>query len=288
MSAASTKQKKEINTNIYVFAALIVISFSTLIMSSQSFIVSFRDLGLSAFSGIRGGIHELTTFFGSTVAAVKEVLVLREAYAELTDRMTRYEQLERSSAEIRAENYRLRQQLDFAQSIRYRHIAAEISGHDSDNVFSSFVINKGTKHGVAKDMPVITYQNGIQSLVGKVIQAGILESLCMPLYDSVSYVSARLAQSRYEGIAEGQGDPDMPLLLRFISKRARTEINIGDVVVSSGLGEVYPAGITLGRVSKLIAKEYETSLEVELESTTDFSKLEYVFVIDKENLSEGF
>jgi rod shape-determining protein MreC len=214
------------------------------------------------------------------VLSISELATLRRDYNDLTEQLARYEQLERSASEIRQENSRLREQLGFSQALRYRHIAAELTGRDPDNLFSAFVINKGRHAGVDINMPVIAYQNGAQGLVGKVIQAGAFESLVMPLYDGSSFVSSRLASSRYEGIVEGQGGPDAPLVMRFIHKRAKDEINFGDRIVSAGLGGVYPAGINIGRVSKILYQENEISMEVELETTIDFSRLEYVFVIE--------
>jgi rod shape-determining protein MreC len=155
-------------------------------------------------------------------------------------------------------------------------------GRDPDNLFSAFVINKGSRAGVKADMPVIAYQNGTQGLVGKVIETGLFESLVMPLYDLSSFVASRLSESRYEGISEGQGDPELPLRMRFIQKRARDEISIGEMVVSSGMGGVYPADMNIGRVSLIHFQESEISMEVELESSINFSRLEYVFVIDAE------
>ncbi|WP_461249111.1 rod shape-determining protein MreC, partial [Treponema sp. R6D11] len=60
------------------------------------------------------------------------------------------------------------------------------------------------------------------------------------------------------------------------------EINIGDVVVSSGMGGIYPAEINIGRVNKIISPEYETTLEIEVLPMLDFSRLEYVFLLDKD------
>jgi rod shape-determining protein MreC len=131
-------------------------------------------------------------------------------------------------------------------------------------------------------MPVIAYQNGVQALVGKVVETGRLESLVMPLYDTTAFVSARFARSRSEGIVEGQGDSDIPLIIRFVSKRARNEIQTGDIIITSGMGGIYPPGINIGRISGMHYREDETSMELELQGTIDFSKLEYVFAIDAE------
>ena len=280
-SANKKKNKKQyLNITIRVFIILMTVSFSTLLFSGFNFTAELANIGLSIFSGIRGGIHEVSSFVSRTVLSIRELTILRREYNELAERIARYEQLERSAAEIRQENSRLREQLGFSQNLRYRHIAAELIGRDPDNLFSAFVINKGSYSGVAMDMPVIAYQDGSQSLVGKVIQVGVFESLVMPLYDARSYISARFTQSRYEGIIEGRGNPDIFLLMRFISKQARGEINIGDIVVSSGLGGVYPQGINIGRVSRIRFEENEISMEVEVQASIDFSRLEYVFVID--------
>jgi rod shape-determining protein MreC len=280
------KPKSRLKTNTYVFIGLMLVSFSMLFFSTRSFMADVKSLGLSMFSGVRGGIHEASSFISRTVLSIRELAALRKEYNELADRVARYEQLERSAAEIRQENNRLREQLGFSQALRYRHIPAELIGRDPDNLFSAFVINKGTHAGVAVNMPVIAYQNGAPGLAGKVVQTGAFESLVMPLYDVSSFVSSRFAESRYEGIIEGQGDPELPLIMRFIRKRARDEISFGDMIVSSGLGGVYPPGINIGRVSQILYQENEISMELELETTVDFSRLEYVFVIDSASSAE--
>jgi rod shape-determining protein MreC len=251
-----------------------------LLFSTSSSVVDFKDMGLSVFSGMRGGIYEVSSRVSQTALSIRELANLSREYNELIEQIARYEQLERNAAEILQENARLREQLGFSQSLSYHQIPAELIGRDPDNLFSALVINKGKYSGVANNMTVIAWQNGVQGLVGKVIQAGQFESLVMPLYDVSSFVSSRLAVSRYEGIVEGQGSPDVPLRMRFINKRARDEINYGDLVVSNGIGGVYPPGITIGRVSTVQYQEYEISMEVELEPVIDFSRLEYVFVID--------
>lgn len=281
------KQKGHVVADVYVFVVLTLISFLILYFSNSSFIIDFRDMGLSFFSGIRNGIYEVSSFVSRTVLSVQELAKLREEYAELTRRVTAYEKMERSTAEIRQENRRLREQLGFAERLEYVSIAAEIIGRDPDNLFSAFVINKGRRAGIANDMPVIAYQNGVQGLVGKVIQTGLFESLVMPVYDGSSYIPSRLSELRYEGIVEGQGVPESPLLMRFVQKRARDEISVGDVIITSGIGGasgVYAPGITIGRVSRVLYQENEISMDLELESAIDFSRLEHVFVIDAHSI----
>jgi len=287
MKIGREKQKKGLGSDFYVFITLVLVSFSALFFSSRTVLGNVKNLGLTMFSGLRGGIYEASSAISRTVLSIKELASLRREYAELTERIARYEQLERSSAEIRQENNRLREQLGFSQDLRYQHIPAVLIGRDPNNLFSAFVINKGFHAGVTVNMPVIAYHNGTQGLVGKVVNAGAFESLVMPLYDERCFVSSRLSESRYEGIVEGRGIPEAPLLMRFIRKRARDEINIGDMVVSSGIGGIYPAGINIGRVNRVIFQEEDLSMEVELDPSIDFSRLEYVFVIKQLEETNG-
>ncbi|MDR2941916.1 MAG: rod shape-determining protein MreC [Treponema sp.] len=271
-----------LNSSFYVFVSLVIISILLLMFSGGNFIFHFKNAGLSLFSGVRGSLYEMSSFVSRTVLSVKELADLRKEYAELIKRLERYEELERSNAEIYQENIRLREQLGFAQTLRYKRIPAQISGRDPNNLFSAVVINKGSFAGVTRDMIVVAWQDGTQALVGKVIQIGALESLVMPIFDNNLHISSRLSVTRYEGIVEGHGNQESPLLMRFVPKRARDEINIGDIVVSSGMGGVFPAEINIGRVNGIFSPEYETTLEIEVMPMIDFSRLEYVYLIERE------
>jgi rod shape-determining protein MreC len=283
--ANAQTHRKKLNPAAYVFAALAFLSFSMLLFSTRSFVVNIQDAGLSVFSGLRSGLYLVSSFVSGTIDSIQELAVLRDDYKELSGRMERYQHLERNAAEIRAENYRLRDQLSFAQIVEYKWTAAEIVGRDPDNLFLTLLINKGKAHGIEKDMPVIAYQNGLEALVGKVAQTGQFESYILPLYDERSKVSARFAQNRYEGITEGQGSIEKPLLVQSIDKRARYVVQMGDLLVTSGMGGIYPPGITIGRVNKVVIGEDETSFKTEIEPAVVFSKLEHVFVIEKEKKS---
>ena len=276
------KPGKQISSSVYVFSILIIISSILLLLSTREFIFGVKNAGLSIFSGIRGGIYEITSFASRTVLSIKELSDLRSEYDDLLRQLNRFEELERNNAEIYQENIRLKEQLDFEKTLRYRRIPAQISGRDPDNLFSAIVINKGSVAGVANNMTVVAWQKGTQALVGKVIYTGAFESLVLPVFDINSLVSCRFAVSRFEGIIEGCGNSETPLLMRFVPRRARDEINIGDIVVTSGMGGIFPSGINIGRVSGVNTLEYETTLEIDVVPMIDFSRLEYVFVIEAE------
>jgi rod shape-determining protein MreC len=93
-------------------------------------------------------------------------------------------------------------------------------------------------------------------------------------------VGARLLTSHYEGLVNGSGDESVTM--KYVKRYARSNIRYGDIVVTSGMKSLYPSGIFIGAVKAIHAREYDTSLELELEPVIDFSRLEYVFVLKGE------
>ena len=108
MKLGREKKLKKSGFDLYVFIALVLVSFSALFFSSRNVLVDVKNMGLTMFSGLRGGIHEVSSLVSRTVMSIRELASLRREYSELAERIARYEQLERSSAEIRQENFRLR------------------------------------------------------------------------------------------------------------------------------------------------------------------------------------
>ena len=133
-------------------------------------------------------------------------------------------------------------------------------------------------------MPVVSFQGSGAALVGKIVQVGRSSSIILPVYDYQAFVSARLQSTRYEGLINGQGGVDVPLVMKYIKKRARDEISVGDIVVTSGESYQYPKNVPVGMISRIRGLDYETSLELDIEPIIDFSRLEDVFVLDMSSL----
>ena len=72
------------------------------------------------------------------------------------------------------------------------------------------------------------------------------------------------------------------LSMSYVKKLALEQVQYGELVITSGMGQLFPEGIHIGRVREMTAKGYEASLELEVEPIVDFSRLEYVFIIDTE------
>jgi len=265
-------------TERFLPAILLVSSLLCLVISTRSLTELPETVGASFLGFFQKGFSAVGTFVRDTATAIGELKRLRGDYDSLLERTKTLDRLERDYADLRAENERLKEQLGFSTTTAFTRLPARIIGKDPGNLYATIMIDKGTSDGIRKNMPVTAWQDGVEGLVGRVIEAGQGVSIVVPLYDRSSAVSARLAKSRYEGLLTGQGGIEDSLLMRYVRKRALDEAQNGDLVVSSGIGSLYPPDLALGRIKRIRDLEYQPSLDIEVEPILDFSRLEYVFV----------
>lgn len=272
--------KNRIKKSTLLFILFLLIN-SVLMISSNKGKESLKisEIGFSFMSLFQKGFAYVTDFFIETANSISELRKVKVEYGKLLERVSEYESLEKNYLDLKRENDELRNQLLFSNNVKTEKIPAQIIGHDPGVFYNTITIDKGTRHGITKDMAVVAFQEGFQGLVGRIIEAGYSSSKIIPLYDKKFSVAARLQNLRYEGIVSGTGSNSFPITMSYVNKNASDKIGYGDIVITSGMSSIYPPGIYIGRVRSVGAREYETSLELELESVIDFSKLEYVFVL---------
>ena len=187
---------------------LILISGTMLSFSSGGFVLNFKKIGFSVISSIEKGSSYVVNGVKSGFSAVKELRQLKKEYNELVVKLENYEQMQRSNADIRKENERLKEQLGFATSLVEKNIPAQIISRNLDNAYSYITIDKGSVHGIKKNMPVLAFQNGNKGLVGKIIQVGTFTSQVIPIYNIDNIVSSRIQNSRDLGLVKGLGSQE--------------------------------------------------------------------------------
>ena len=263
----------------FVLALLLIVSGVFLAFTTGSFVVNFSRIGFSIFSSAEKGIFFVTNSVGRQFAAMRELSELKQNYDELVLKLQNYEQMQRTNAEIRKENEQLKEQLDFVKSLEKKNYPAQIISRDTDKLYASLTIDKGSVNGIGKNMPVIAYQNGNIALVGKVIEVGRFTSSIMPIYSIDCTVSARIQNTRDLGLLSGFGD-DTKLSLKYIKKRVMDTLNYGDVIVTSGENGNYMRNVPIGSISEIRVVEYDSSLEIDVAPLIDFERLETVIVVD--------
>ena len=266
---------------VLVLASCIFLGFS-----SKSFVVNFKNVGFSIFSSVEKGVVTVTRGIRNTFTSAKELRKLKTDYDGLVAKLENYEQMQRSNADIRKENERLKEQLGFSIYMESKNIPCQIISRDLDNLYSYLTINKGSVNGIKKNMPVVAFQNGNQGLVGKIVEVGTFTSQIMPIYNLNCMVSSRIQNSREIGLVDGNGDPNEPLSMQYIRKRTLDSLHYGDIIVTSGENDNYMRDIPVGTISKITSIDYNSSLNIELTPIIDFSRLEVVFVVNMKELND--
>lgn len=155
---------------------------------------------------------------------------------------------------------------------------ATVVAWDSTNLAQTLVIDKGTNHEVANGMPVITNDG----LVGRTVVTASNSSRVLMMTDARSAVDAFLQGIRVRCMVVGQNRKKA--LIRYLPLDA--DVKEGDVLISSGLGGVYPKGLRLGTISQLKKGSDRLFYEAEMTPSADFSRIEEVLVVLGDGVAE--
>ena len=178
-----------------------------------------------------------------------------------------------SLQETQQENVRLRKLLVFQEKFHLETVAARVIAKDVSSEFRAIRINRGEASGVQKNMAVLT----AEGVVGRVLRTTANTADIVTVLDLLSAVDSIVERSRARGIVEGM--TDAVCQLKFALRT--DDIQPGDLLVSSGLGGVFPKGAPVGVVSKVNRKAFGITQDVEVKPAVDFSKLEEVLVVTR-------
>ena len=258
---------------------LVVASIVSLGINTDSLTFRPKQVGQSVVAVFQQAASAIGGFVSGTFASIRELSDLRDQYDVLLDRVQEYEALTQSVRELQDENERLSSALGFADGTAYANVPSRVIAKEPGSFFAGFTINKGSIAGIQRNMPVIAGQDGVAGLVGRIDEVGLTTSIVMPVFDADSYVAGRLARSRHEGLVSGDTVSSGELTMLYVDKSARSDLAVGDVVITSGMRSIFPEGIRVGTVSSIQGRPYETSLTIFIDPVVEFGVLEYVFVV---------
>lgn len=201
---------------------------------------------------------------------------------DLRTLQTRVHELEQTVDRLMIENVRLREaelmladlreQLQFKlANPTYELLAAEVIGRDPSNLLHYVIIDRGAADGIAAGMPAVT----ARGLVGRVTTVYPNSARVLLLTDLASSVSALVQSSRTTGVVQGQGQRG--LTMRYIEQSA--QVQVGDVILTSGLGGNFPKGLVIGQVTAISRSDVEMFQEVQVQSAVNFDRLERILIV---------
>lgn len=235
-----------------------------------------KGAALSLWLPFQESVNWLITFPENTLNAIRELRVLRQEVGRL--------QIENQSLRLELANHKsLESEISRLQEIlqiksRLPHTAkiARIIAHDPSTWDSSFIVDLGSDDGIQEDSPVISEQG----MVGRVLEVTAKNSRVLLMTDSSSSVAGIDERSRVTGIVQGTGRDQ----LRYAYVGAGEDIQKNDVLVSSGMGGVFPKGYSLGTVVKKTESENGLNIDIEVAPSVDFAALDYVFILPPVNV----
>ncbi len=230
----------------------------------ESLVVGITSPVQKVVRGIFGGIGNVWRGYFYLVGAQKENEVLRRELHELKLQVNRYREADLA-------NQRLRALLNFKKSIATPLLPAELVSFDPSGWFQTILIDKGSSDGVAQDMAVVS----AEGLMGRVIGVSSRHAKVLLILDANSAVDALIQRSRVRGVLVGLGR-DL-CLLKYVQRNE--DVQVGDQVISSGMGGVFPKGLLLGTVQEVVRGSSGLFQRVEVEPAADFSRLEEVMVV---------
>jgi rod shape-determining protein MreC len=172
--------------------------------------------------------------------------------------------------EVRLENERLRLLLDFKESQEIETLPARVVAEDASSWFRTIMIDKGGDHGVSEGLPVVV----AEGVVGRVVSSSSRFAKVLLVTDASSAIASLLQDNRARGVCRGEGEQ-----LSFDFVLRQEEVNIGDRVVTSGMGGVFPKGLVVGNVKSVDRQEFGLFQAITVSPAVDFSHLEEVLVL---------
>lgn len=223
-------------------------------------------------NGLSGLFTRISLSFNAAFEELNSLGQLRQRIAVLEEQLAR-RQVESIELREAASDYaRLKNLLAYTSPLEDQEfLPADVIAIEQTGIARSIIINRGTRDGIAVGMPVTTELG----LVGRIIVVSANAAQVQLINDENSAVSSRLQATRAQGSIIGQASG----VLRLTMVDLDEVIDLGDLVITSGLGGNFPPDIVVGQVTSVRQFEFELFQEAEVRSLFDFDTLELVLVV---------
>ncbi len=255
---------------VLILVAVSLISFS-LYFKSPDKTGFFRGIVLEAAAPLG---HAVNSALGSVGTAWKRYVMLVKLEEQNRRLAQTLESLKREANDLREmslECVRLRQLMDMKKDLEFPTVAASVTRRDRLSVFWTVLLNKGSSDGIEIGFPVVT----AEGVAGRIIEVSWNASKALLLVDYNSNIDALVQRTRCQGVLQGSGSSGCEL--KYVQRTQ--DVQVGDVVISSGLDGVFPKGLVLGTVDAVERKDAGLFQQIRVSPVLDIGKLEEVVVI---------
>jgi rod shape-determining protein MreC len=195
---------------------------------------------------------------------------LRRENEQLREELGRLRREVQEVREQAASAARLERLLDYRTSSGFTMVPAGVIGHDANGLYRTILVDRGSSDGVEHDQAVLS-PDGV---VGRVIKVFPRSALVLLLTDRSSGIDAIVQRTRDQGVVQGTGGEGCEL--KYLDRSAVVEV--GDYVVTSGMGGRFPKGLWIGQVSG-VNRGGDLFQSVEVRPTSALGRLEEVWIV---------
>jgi len=255
----------------FIFLIICIVVPVLLLLNNTSVYSTIRNTAIDTFSPLFEKTYFIFYNFTDGVRRLSSYPLMTQQNEKLTNENIQLRRALIRRTEIEAENKRLKLLLDLKESEDLARTSAMVIGRDMSLWSSWIMINRGSTDEITKDTPLMAPEG----LVGKVSAVGKNTARCILIIDRRSKVSALIQRTRTAGVVEGTDEG--LLKMRYLSMKA--DVEIGDIVISSGLGGLFPKGLPIGTVITLGKDTNGLHLFATIRPFVDFNKLEEVICL---------
>ncbi len=268
------------------------------LIKSRFFIISLAvALLLSIVPGVLCAMGQ-GSYIRSAIVTV--ATPFRWAFTKVGEGLSGFSMYFRTLEELRDENEALRAELEGYKNLVYdaeligeeneflseflgikeEHIDflfedATVVGRESTNYRTVYTLSKGTLHGIEVNMPIITEEG----LVGHITEVGATWSKAVLITETATAVGGYIERSGVLGVVEGTYELRTEGMCRMVYIEPDSDIRVGDKVLSSGMGGVYPRGILIGRVTEVSLDENTRTMTALIEPSADLDSISKLMII---------
>ncbi|MBP3232395.1 rod shape-determining protein MreC [Anaerovibrio sp.] len=272
------RQDSDSRKTTWVFVAVVVSLFLVIFLAARGQLnpILTNSTVITALAPFQRAISWAGDKINGATTTVWEIATVYYQNKELKEEVFALRQQNLQAAEYVAENIRLQEMLNYKHAaVQFDLMPAKVIGRESSTWTSVISINRGSSDGIKPNMPVVTEKG----LVGVITDVSPVASRVQLLLDSRFSVGTLVQrpESRVAGIV--QGNPSDAMLPQMINIPRNSDIIVGDTIVTSGFGGVFPKGLMVGSVAT-VKNDSGGLLEIAyINTAVDFQKLEDVMII---------
>ena len=255
---------------ITIIILVIIVVFSNM-EANTSF---FENIANKLVMPVQNGLTYLKNKVSGNSTFFTDINNLKSENENLKEKNSQLEQSLRELENIKSENETLKEYLGLTEKYgEYKTVPGYVINKDISNYSKIIVINIGKKDGIEENMTVIADEG----LVGHVVSVTDNTTKVRTIIDTSSSISCLMSTNKESIVCKGTLDSNTELKAMYIS----TDANLvqGDSIDTSGLGGIYPKGIHVGTIKKIVTTKNITDRYAIVETAVNFNKLNTVLVV---------